>query len=479
MSNTLKYTKRISAILLWALMIPCVAYLASLDFKIGIALVVGIIGLAIAGLCMLNYKLGYYIYITVSLMLPVMEKLYGTQISGGIVMDLLLLCTLLGSVFDRRETGIKKINWLKDPYLICTYLYILALLMQLANPYGTNVLAWLFFIRVVLRGYIFLYLGLRVFNSKQDVKIFFQFWLTICTLAAIYACIQQYYGLLPFEKAFAAKYPELFKTTIILAGIRIFSFMSDAAAFGIIMACNTVIIFILLTAKFATISISRKVLLLFSLGLHFLALGYSGTRTGYVMVPVGMVLFFLANMQKRNTILVAMGAALFALVILFGPFHGNPTIVRVRTAFLGNKQDASMDVRDQNRQKVQPYIYTHPIGGGVMTTGVNSLKFHRGHQNADVQTDNGYLRAVLETGWLGMLMMAAQFFFIIQIAVRNFFKMENELDKLFMIGIAAAVFEISLAQYTQEASTLIESSIMFNAFIAIVLKMKYLYTLNK
>lgn len=138
-----------------------------------------------------------------------------------------------------------------------------------------------------------------------------------------------------------------------------------------------------------------------------------------------------------------------------------------------------MDVRDQNRQKVQPYIYTHPIGGGVMTTGVNSLKFHRGHQNADVQTDNGYLRAVLETGWLGMLMIAAQFFFIIQMAVRNFFKMENELDKLFMIGIAAAVFEISLAQYTQEASTLIESSIMFNAFIAIVLKMKYLYTLNK
>ncbi|GEP98358.1 O-antigen ligase family protein [Chitinophaga cymbidii] len=478
MSNALKYTIRFTTYLLWALMIPGVAYLASLDFKISVALVGGIVGLGVVALCLLNFKLGYYIYITITLILPMLEKLYGTQISGGVVMDLLLLCTLAGSIFDQRKTGIKKIQWGKDPYLICTYLYILALMIQIANPYGANIFAWLFFMRVVLRAYIFLYLGLRVFSNREDVKTFFKYWLTICTLAAIYACIQQHYALLPFERAFAAKYPELFKTTIILAGIRIFSFMSDAAAFGIIMACNIVVIAILLTAKFATIGISRKLLLLVSLALHFLALGYSGTRTGYVMVPVGMMLFFLANMQKRNTILIAMGASLVALVILFGPFHGNPTIVRVRTAFLGKKQDASMDVRDENRHKVQPYIYSHPIGGGVMTTGVNSLKFHRGHQNANVQTDNGYLRAALETGWLGVLMLVAQFFFLIRMGVRNFFRLENELDKLFMIGIAAAIFEISLAQYTQEASTLIESSIMYNAFIAILLKMKYLYTLN-
>lgn len=479
MSNLIKYSSRITGYMLWALMISCVAYLASIDFKIGIALVIGIIGLSVASFCMINFKLGYYIYITVTLLLPLIEKLYGTTISQGIVMDLLLLCTLLGSIFDKRNTGLGKIQWRNDPYLIVTYVYILALLMQIANPSGSNALAWLFFIRVILRGYIFLYLGLRVFANRIDVARFFTYWLTICTLAAIYACVQQHYQLLPFERAFAAKYPDLFKTTIIISGIRIFSFMSDAAAFGIIMACNVVIIFILLTAKLKTIGILMKALLLISLAFHFLALGFSGTRTGFVMVPVGMLLFFVANMEKRNTIIIALVASLFALAILFGPFHGNPTIVRVRTAFLGEKQDASMDVRDENRHKVQPYIYTHPIGGGVMTTGVNSLKFHRGHQNANVQTDNGYLRAVLETGWLGMLMMAAQFFFIIQLAIRNFFKLEHELDRLFMLGIAAAVFEISLAQYTQEASSLIESNIMFNAFIAIVIKMKYLYTFNK
>lgn len=74
--------------------------------------------------------------------------------------------------------------------------------------------------------------------------------------------------------------------------------------------------------------------------------------------------------------------------------------------------------------------------------------------------------------------MVLNFYFLIQIAIVNFFRMKGELDRLLMISMAAAVLEVALAQYTQDASTLVESAIMLNAFSAILIKVKYLYTLN-
>jgi putative inorganic carbon (hco3(-)) transporter len=72
--------------------------------------------------------------------------------------------------------------------------------------------------------------------------------------------------------------------------------------------------------------------------------------------------------------------------------------------------------------------------------------------------------------------MGANFVILIMVAIGNFFRVKGELDKLLMISIGAAVLEIAVAQYAQDASTLVESAIMLNAFTAIVIKIKYLYT---
>ncbi|WP_217606031.1 O-antigen ligase family protein [Chitinophaga sp. GbtcB8] len=460
-------------ILLWAIMVPVLAYVASTDLKAGVGLSVMIIGAAICLVCVANYKLGYYIYITITMTLPLLERMSGSEQSVGIVMDALLLSVLFGCIFKRGDETIKKVKFFKDPLLVCLFLYLIILVMEFFNPETHSFLGWYVFMRVSLRCYIFLYVGLNVFNSLQDVRTFMKYWLILGTAAAFYCCIQQWHGLLPYEQAYINKYREKFGTTMIISGIRLFSFMSDAAVFGIIMACNIIMMLILLTAKRTVISIPIKIVIIVSIMLHVLALGYSGTRTGYVMVPLGLMVFFMANLQKRNTILVAMAFAFFSLVILYGPFHSNATIVRVRTAFIG-KQDESVNVRDRNRHRIQPYLQSHPFGGGVNTTGGNGVTYNPGHQLADFQTDNGFLRAVLETGWIGMLLIAGHLFFLIQIAVSNFFRVKWELDKLLMIGIAAASFAAAISQYAQDTTTLVETSIMLYAFMAIVIKIKYL-----
>ncbi|KAA2242452.1 O-antigen ligase family protein [Chitinophaga agrisoli] len=466
--------KQVLIAILFILLVPAVTYLASTDMKVGAGLSVMIIGLALGLVCIVNYRLGYYLYITITFILPMLERMSGAEVPKGVAMDALLLFTLLGCIFKRGDKTIARVKF-SDPILVCMLVYFLILLSSIVNPNAGSLLGWYVFLRVSLRSYIFLYVGLNVFNNMQHVYSFFKYWLALGTAAAFYCCIQQWTGLLPYEQAYIAKFPEKFGTTVILTGLRLFSFMSDAAVLGIIMACNIIIMLILMTARLHTINLSKKILLGFSIVLHTMALGYSGTRTGYVMLPLGLMIFFIANMHKRNTILAAMVFVFIGLAILYGPFYGSPTIIRVRTAFIG-KQDESVNVRDRNRHRIQPYMHEHPLGGGVNTTGGNGVTYTPGHPLADFQTDNGYLRAVLETGWLGMVVVAGIFYFTIQTAVVNFFRCKSELDKLLMIGAAAAIFAAAISEYAQDTFTLVETSIMLFSFMAVLLKVRYLET---
>jgi O-antigen ligase len=114
------------------------------------------------------------------------------------------------------------------------------------------------------------------------------------------------------------------------------------------------------------------------------------------------------------------------------------------------------------------------MGGGINTTGGNGETYYPGHALAGFQCDNGYLRAVLETGWLSMLLVAGIFYFLVQTAVGNYFRSTNELDRLLMIGLASSSFAAAVSEYAQDTFTLVESSIMLFAFIAIAIKVKYL-----
>lgn len=473
MSGTLKKnTGSVILVMCWLLLVPAVTYVASLDLKMGVGLTIGFMGLALAFVCLANYRAGFYIYITVTLFLPLLQRMSGSKQNIGLIMDALLVCTLFGCMLSRGDGSIRKVKFMKEPILVCYYLYILWLTIEIFNPSGGSVFAWVIFMRIFMRSMVLIYIGLNLFRNMKDVHTFFKFWLLMGTLAGVYTCIQQWFGLMPFEVAYLNKYRDRFGTTLIMGGIRLFSFLSDAAVLGIIMACNSIISLILLTSSRFTINLKIKVLIIFSVIVQILALGYTGTRTGYVMVPAGLFIFFIASIQKRNTILVAMVFCLCGAAILFGPFHGNSTVIRVRSAFL-SKENASVNVRDDNRHRIQPYIYKHPLGGGLLSTGGNGDIVNPGHELANFQTDNGYLRLVLESGYAGLLLIAGTIFFLIQGAVANFFRSKNELDRLLMIGIAAATFAVAIAQYAQEAVSLVESAIMISVFTAITIKVKY------
>ncbi|TWW00340.1 O-antigen ligase family protein [Chitinophaga pinensis] len=459
-------------ILLWVIAIPAIAYISSMDAKFSIALFGAIIGLGLAVVSAINFRLGYYFYIVISFIIHVPERMAKTTMPVGVVMDLFLLLVLAGAIFDKKNKEKSNIEYFKDPLLLILYLYTAYMLIQVFNPNMFSFQGWFIFIRVYIRNFIFLFITLKVLSGWNDIYKFFKFWLALTTAAALYGCLQQAVGLLPFERAYIAMNPDKFKTVMIQGRARIFSFMADPAAFGVLMACSTIICIVLLTAKQAVIGMPKKLILIFMIIVHLLALGYSGTRTAYVMLPVGLLLFFLVNLHNRNTLIAAAIFTFGMLALLFGPFYSNPTIIRFRTAFMGS-QDESLNLRDVNRHGIQPYMYSHPIGGGVMTVGNDGVTYNPGHRLAGLQPDSGYLRAVLELGWIGLIIVCLYTYMGVHYAVKNYFREEHELNKLLLIGIAAVLYAILVAQYAQEAAGLVESSIFLNAILGISIKVKY------
>jgi len=458
-------------ILLWVIAVPAIAYISSLDAKFSIVLFGAVIGLGLAVVTAANYRIGYYIYIVISFAVHVPERMAKTTIPVGVVMDLFLLLVLAGVIFDKKKES-TNVEYFKDPLLLILYLYTAYLLIEVFNPNMYSIQGWFIFIRVYIRNFIFLFITIKIMRSWKEIKGFFKFWLILSTAAALYGCLQQAVGLLPFERAYIAMNPDKFKTVMIQGRARIFSFMADPAAFGVLMACTAMICTVLLTASQKIISFPKKILLLFIVVVHVLALGFSGTRTAYVMLPVGLLLFFLVNLHNRNTLIAAAIFTFGMLALLFGPFYSNPTIIRFRTAFMGS-QDESLNLRDVNRHGIQPYMYSHPIGGGVMTVGNDGVTYNPGHRLAGLQPDSGYLRAVLELGWIGLIITCLYAYMGVHYAIKNYFREDDELQKLLLIGIAAVMYAILVAQYAQEAAGLIESSIFLNAILGITIKVRY------
>ena len=94
-----------------------------------------------------------------------------------------------------------------------------------------------------------------------------------------------------------------------------------------------------------------------------LAMSYSGTRTATFMLFVEVCLYILITSAKRKTILFSFFFAIVLGAIFFAPSYGNSTLIRLKSTF--ETEDESLKVRDVNRKFIQPYIHSHPLGGGV------------------------------------------------------------------------------------------------------------------
>jgi putative inorganic carbon (hco3(-)) transporter len=444
-------------------------YLLANDFMVGAGVLGVIIGIGILLLCMLSVEWGIYINLVFLFICTHISRLFfNDNLPVGIVADVLILATFMGlfvGKYDLKKSS--KAFFSKRPVIM--FLVVLGYLcLELFNPYGHSLQGWFLIVRKVVESFVLIFICYNAFTDLSRINNFLRVLFVCALVAGLYGCIQQWHGLFPFEINWVHS-SELRLNLIYLFGTyRKFSFFSGPTEFGIIMAgCSLLFLLLGINEK----KIIYKILLIGGSIFMLLGMSYSGTRTANAMLVGGIGLYILLTIHKKTTRIFAVFAVLAFLFIMFAPIYSSETIIRFRTSFSGS-EDASYNVREANRASIQPYIYSHPFGGGLSTTGENGQKYNPGHQLAGFPTDSSYVNKSLETGWIGMILTCILYFITVQYAVRGYFNTKNPRAKAMFAAITAFLFAYYIGEIAQEAVGQFSNTMVYFPVVAILLQLR-------
>jgi cell division protein FtsW (lipid II flippase) len=177
---------------------------------------------------------------------------------------------------------------------------------------------------------------------------------------------------------------------------------------------------------------------------------YSGTRTATAMIGIGLLYYLFFEINNVRVLLSMFVLFAVFMAIIFGPFHG-PTVRRIRSTFQPS-EDASYQVREYNRERIRPYILSHPIGGGLFTSG-GTIKDLGYHPLASIPPDGYFMRMAMETGWIGLLIQLVLFGTIIIVGIRIYFQTidyYSENERYALKGFITVIIMLSAAGYAQD-----------------------------
>jgi hypothetical protein len=454
--------------------IACVAvvfgYLLAKQTELGLVLFGLIFGIAVAIGCLSSAEFGLYLTVIYSFFAFFISRLvFKEQLPVGVIYDVLVLVTFLGLMkgYDFKS---KFNKFVRTPVVIWLLVILFYTVVQLFNPNSHSLNTWILAVRKFMGYVLLMYIAYDVFDSYEKVRKFVIMLFVVASVSALYGCIQQWHGYFNFEMQLILANPHGFGLIFINGEFRKYSTMSDPAAYGILMAVCAV--FYLILATYEKDKTFRWLMVIGSIFM-ILGMGYSGTRTANAIIAAGIAFFIVLNFDKKSTRVFGLIATVIFLIILYAPLPYNKTIDRFRTTFAGD-EDQSFKVRVLSRHWVQPYIWSHPIGGGMGTTGATGAAEQPGHPLADFQPDSSYLKKAAEVGWIGLLITLIMYFVVLKGGVHGFFQSKDEHVRAMYAASLTGLFAFYIAEYAQVALGQITDVVVYYPMIAIILKLKYL-----
>lgn len=441
-----------------------VGYLvASLDFRTGFVLYVVLIGAPLIVYCLFNVAFNVGMMLFVALLVPFATKF--TSAPVGTLLDLLILIGAVGILLRQ----IKERDWsfAKYPlsYMIIVWLYYN--IMQIVNPYAESRMAWLYTVRSVAIQQVVFFIGAYAFrNNKKGAFAVLKLIILICFGSALYGLKQQYLGFSTAETAWVMADAERFQLYYQWNMMRIPSFCYDPTTFGILMACFSIFC---LTLIIGGTTRNQKLLLVLMLICSLWVMAYTGTRTAFALVPIGAIFYAGLILNRRVFAIGAVLAVLAAGFVLKSTSSG--VIYRIQSAFKP-AQDDSMNLRLENQKKIQPFIQSHPLGGGLGSCGVWGKRFNPQSELSKFPHDSSFVRMAVELGWIGLILYTLLHYFVIRTGLYYFIRCRDPLIKALYAGITTWTFMLAVACYAQEAILQLPMNVIYNVFLALLVTLK-------
>lgn len=438
--------------------------------KLIIVAAIGMLGLALVALSIHNLNFGFYGIVVFGFLMAFIDRMTGSTLPLYSVLFIapfvLFLFLIIRCVFLHERFHIDK-----HPLVYVYFITVAYTLFQLFNPQMDSLTGWVSYFRQTLSVTALLLLCLYIFADLKSIRFFFRFLLGAILIMALYGCVQQWFGLAPWDKHWVFSDPKIYGLYVLPGGsIRKFSFLTDPANFGTLVAAGGIGTLIL---AFESPSKKTKIIWgVFTL-IIFLGMSYSGTRTANIMIVSGIALYIIMTLYNKKARILAIGVAAVYLFIMNVPIYGNVTINRLRTSFKSPSHNASLDTRMINRQKIRPYLMAHPFGDGVNTTGVTGSKYNPNVPLAGIPPDSSLVAFFMENGWVGLAIHLTFLFLILAFAIHYFYRCHNREIKIYYAVIATMLFSLGLVGgYAQYTLVNVPQIFIYIPFIAITVKLQ-------
>ncbi|HYF33170.1 MAG TPA: O-antigen ligase family protein [Chitinophagaceae bacterium] len=427
----------------WAVVFVYYLVFVNYLFAIGSVVLVMLITLAVA--CMLYPYFGYYFTIILSCIIFSPDRILGSApMPLGMAVELVTYFTFLGTVTKHQlKQEIDRSFW-RHPITVMLIIILLYYTIQAVNPSLQSQLGWFNYYRKFISFLAFFFITYCLLNSKERIRFFINFWVVVVTLLALYACKQQIFGFAGWEMRWIMADEKRLELLFQTGMMRKFSILADPAASGVLFASFMVLLLIL---GLRTSNMKKKWLYFACAAINLYAFMASGTRTSNIILLGGILFYAIATINEKRTVRFVTAAALGFVLLISLPIH-NPVLIRIRSTFEGSK-DPSAAFRDMNRARIQPYIYSHPIGGGINTCIPEGLVYSPGHYLASFPSDSGYLKIAVEQGWIGLAIALTFYYLIMRTGIKNFYRARAPEIRMWYIALAGFVFGLLIGQFSQ------------------------------
>lgn len=464
------YQKKFSTILGLFLLVAWGISIAYFTHEINphtIVFLLVITGVIILRICLRYPLFGLYFTSVFSSFFALPGRFFSIQSPVGILVEVFTAVLWLAALRKSAQYRTNNYSFWSSQATAMLIILMLYYLLEFFNPAMNNKVGWFFFFRKQISYLLFYFIAFSVLSSYRKVKLFLTFWLALTLVIAIYGIKQQWIGLAAFEKSWLLSDPVLMKLYFQAGFLRKFSFITDPASFGVLCSCFGLFSLVLAVR---TQKLKVKYLLYFSVVIFFVATAYSGTRTCIIMIGAGLVSYCIMTINEKKTYLLFSLATLALALLLVMPSGDSPVLNRLQSVLKGSKE-ASVSVRNTNRHMIQPYIRSHPFGGGINTSGIEGQLYNAGHTLAGFPPDSGYMKILLEQGWIGLAIHLLFYFIILKDGINGFYNARMPAIKNIFIALTVSLFALIVGQYAQISISQYPVILFYYAALAVFIKL--------
>jgi len=438
-------------------------YISATTYKNGVVIIVGLIAPCAFVWLVRNPKYQVITYLTLSFSIMYLLAL-GVTFPLGTVMDGLLLMVIIDLLTKLRKS--KEWYRLHGKISKTVIVWIVYLFFEVGNPAAESRQAWVFTIRTMGVVAISFYAFIYHIRTKEFMRTLITIVLTFHFIAAWYAFKQEYIGYFQFEEDYLHSSEEITQLLFLAGHWRKYSIFSDPVTFAYNMVGGSLYLIGRLTGP---VTKKRKWLYFFLIYGNLHSMLFSGTRGAFPLIPVTLILYVIMKFSKN--ILIGVGIAMVFMVFLINVPTSNQNILRFQTAFSPGK-DESYYARQVNQYNIKPYEWTHPIGGGLGSTGTWGKRFSPGSFLSTFPPDSGYVRTTVETGIIGLIIFCVMMYTMLKTGIDNYYSIRDPELKSICLGCIFLIFALNIGNFPQEALVQYPSNTLFYLSAALIVTTK-------